>query len=178
MHLKALCFSLFIFVVVASTAAVPPRIDGQRNSGEEAIQAALPIIPIDNRPTDWQLNSGGPSTYADQKSDLVPHGLDHHEKLISLCEAGFVADCRQAIEEETAAAIFASRVHNHDPRVRKTALLTENDYPCDGYEESFMFWGLVAGIFSVISIAVICKATSVLNSGKYHLIVPNEKNFR
>lgn len=178
MHLKILFFSLFIFVVMASTAAVPPRIDGQRNSGEEAIQVTLPIIPIDNRPTDWQLDSERPSTYADQNSDLSLHGLDRHEKLISLCEAGFVADCQQAIEEEKVAAILAGRVHNHDPRVRKTALLTESDYPCDRYEESFMFWGLIAGIFLVTSIAVIWKAKSVLNSGKYHLLVPDEKSVR
>jgi hypothetical protein len=91
--------SLISLAAIASAAVIPNLVEYQTDHNNRAsLQKSVPSKFIESHSTspEFQLN-GKPLSYDEMKGSI--RGNNCHEKLIALCEAGFVTGCQQAIEE-------------------------------------------------------------------------------
>lgn len=185
MHFCVFLTSLLSVAAIVSTAAVPKSVDIQHDCEDQDNQASpQTTIPsfVGIQSTSPHYGSNGRSLIHDQKRKLdqrrvfVPHGKDDHEKLVALCEAGFVSGCRQAIQGERAADSLTGKAPNSQPKKSLDsvlALLSCHSY--DGAEGVFIPWGLFSLSLIALFVAVVSVVTVVRGRWKCRAIVQDEK---
>ncbi|KAJ5279510.1 hypothetical protein N7478_004882 [Penicillium angulare] len=101
-----------------------------------------------------------------QGRDSILRNQDRREKLVAMCEAGFVADCQLAIEE-------ASSVANNDKAEPKLFLGFEISLPsvlCEKAEGYPVYWNPVNAFglcMVLVVVAVICSTNRRPKSSNY-----------
>jgi hypothetical protein len=90
--------SLLSVAAIASAAVIPNLLDIQTDPNNRASpQTSVPSMFAEIHSTNPKFQSNGKSLSYDEMKGSV-RGKNCHEKLIALCEAGFVTGCQQAIE--------------------------------------------------------------------------------
>lgn len=99
MHLCVLLSSLLSVAAIASAAVIPNLLDTQtdpNNRVSTQTSVLSTFADIQSRSPPFRANRK-PLSYDETKESI--RGKDCYEKLIALCEAGFVTGCQKAIEE-------------------------------------------------------------------------------
>ena len=180
-----LCVFLSLLLsVTAIVSTVPvakssdPQNDREDQHNQVSLQTTIPSRFVDTRSTSQQFDSNGRSLSYYQKRDSDPYGKGDHEKLIALCEAGFVTGCRQAIEGARTAASSAGKAQKSQPETfLESALALLTRYSYDEEEKDVITWGLFYFSFIVISVVVVCIAIAAFGRDRWKCtaIVHNEK---
>lgn len=127
MRFPVFLYSLLPVAVIVSTAAVPEQNDIQHHCEDQndqaSLQTTMPSTFVDIQSTNQQFDSNGRSPSYDQERDFVLQGKDDHEKFIALCEAGFAAGCRQAIDAEKAAGSSVGKAPKSRPQTFLASVL-------------------------------------------------------
>ncbi|KAJ6134813.1 hypothetical protein N7523_001135 [Penicillium sp. IBT 18751x] len=157
---------------IVSTVAVAKSVNTQHDREDQHNQASLqntiPSSFLDIRST------------SQQKSGSVPYGRDDDEKLIALCEAGFVTGCRQAIEgERTAASSVGKAQKSHIKTFLESALALLTPHSYNEEEKYVLTWGLFTFSAIIISVAVFCMVIAALGRDRWKCtaIVKDDKGF-
>lgn len=97
MNFQSLVLIISLFVLSAMAIAIPQFKVLQnlvrRSKSTDTLSAEFPGST--RRPLQPDMTPA----HMYQPSGHVVHGADHYEKLVSLCEAGFVSSCRSVTEE-------------------------------------------------------------------------------
>lgn len=108
MRLYLLLLSLISVANIVSTATIPRPI--QIHDGHEEHKTQIDLCTT-TPPTSAGVQSNSQQNLStvtspgnDGRRNFVSRGKDDHEKLVALCEAGFVTGCQQAIQEGAADA--------------------------------------------------------------------------
>ena len=179
MRLCVFFSSLLSVTAIVSTAAaksIDIQHDREDQHNQVSLQTTIPSKFVVIQSTSQQFHSNGRSLIYDQKRGSVENGKDDHEKVIYLCEAGFVTGCRQAIESQRTTSRSAGEARKSQFKTffeSALALLTRHSY--DEEERDIVTWGLFLFSFIAISAAVVCIATFVRDRSKCPAILQNEK---
>ncbi|KAJ5457298.1 hypothetical protein N7530_012572 [Penicillium desertorum] len=98
MHLSAFLSSLLSVAAIASAVVIPNLLDIQQDQNNLARpQTSVPSTFAEIHSTCPPFQPNGKTLSYDEMKWSI-RGKYCHEKLIALCEAGFVTGCQQAIE--------------------------------------------------------------------------------
>lgn len=154
--------SLLCIVTLVSTVAVPKSTDNphpnQDQNNRIHLEAIIPSLPGETQSKGQQRDFRN----REKRRDFVFHGKNEEERSVALCEAGFVADCRQVIEGNKAAAIPEGADKNSPSKmVLDSALpfLTSHLSDDEGAEEPPVCWGIFPLTFIATSIVVIVSVS-------------------
>lgn len=108
---------ILLFVTTLVSAAETPKSDSSRVQNENQAVSIINHInsqwTIKLRPSSQESKTTKSAQKSGQIIDSTFYGKDDRERLVAMCEAGFVKDCRRYIEE-------ASSVENSPANEHKT----------------------------------------------------------
>lgn len=154
MHFYLLLSSLISVATIVSTATIPQSIQIHYHHEEHKSQihlcTTMPPTPTGMQSTGQQHHSTVTSPGNDRRRNVVSRGQDDHEKLVALCEAGFVTGCQRAIQEGAAEA-----PKSHPKTILKSTLALLGCCPSDGTRNSvFLGLSFITVVVAVVRIVI------------------------
>ncbi|KAJ5948007.1 hypothetical protein N7466_001022 [Penicillium verhagenii] len=163
MRLSSLTYLLLAVAGSVSAVAFPRTYPSNEDpSNHISVLATSDSSSTNHLPTEQQhrrLDTRRPRDM--QNRDSAFHGKDEHERLVALCEAGFVSGCQAAIEEEKSGAGSITPNPNSQSNTIISSPLAPVSSFFDSKEATNNYFGnlLPSFNFFVVAITVVCVVT-------------------